>query len=484
MRYRAAIPFLSVLIGLLLANAFQAVRPVAVTTAAGVPGYMDMPFYYKPSSAGQPLVQSPTGEKPQSKLWFHDGSWWGNLFNNTSGNYHIYRLNLSTQGWEDTGTVVDIRPETKADVLWDGSHLYVASGGGSDPSGQGTRRALDAVLYRYSYNTSTKTYIKDFGPVTIRTGGAETIVLDKDSTGKLWVTYTQNSKVYVNYSRTSDADWTPAAALVLNVSGTNPSVSPDDISTLVAFDGKIGVLWSNQNDGTFYFAYHTDGTAIALGTSLVNWTGRIVYRQTNAADDHLNIKALHSDPSGNVYAMVKTSYNSLGSPQLLLIVGRKQSGSYNWNVYIESYRQDAQTRPLLMLDNENRDLYVFTSDEGGGNIFYKKTSMDNVQFASGQGTLFMSASGFALNNVTSTKQSVNAATGIVVMASHDNESKIDSSAADYYFHNYLTLNSVWPTATPTKTPSVPPPPTPTVTPSPTTTPGDSGQRVYVPVIRR
>jgi hypothetical protein len=479
MRYRAAIPFLSVLIGLLLANAIHITRLVAVTTAAGVPGYMDMPFYYKPASAAQPLVQSPTGEKPQSKLWFHDGSWWGNLFNNVAGNYHIYRLNRNTQVWEDTGTVVDTRPETKADVLWDGSHLYVASGGGSDPSGQGTRKALDAVLYRYSYNATTKTYSKDFGPVTIRTGGAETIVLDKDSTGKLWVTYTQNSKVYVNYSRTSDADWN-TTALLLNVSGTNPNVSPDDISTLVAFDGKIGVLWSNQNDGTFYFAYHADGTAAAIGATPVNWTGRIVYRQSNAADDHLNIKSLQSDSSGNVYAMVKTSYNELGSAQLLLIVGRKQSSGYDWSVYIESYRQDAQTRPLLLIDNENRDLYVFTSDEGGGNIFYKKTRMDNIQFASGKGTPFMSAIGFALNNVTSTKQSVNAATGIVVMASHDNESKIDSSAADYYFHNYLPLNSVWPTATPTRTPSVPP--TPTVTPSPP--PGDSDQRVYVPVVQR
>ena len=22
-------------------------------------------------------VSAPTGQKPQSKLWFHDGSWWG-----------------------------------------------------------------------------------------------------------------------------------------------------------------------------------------------------------------------------------------------------------------------------------------------------------------------------------------------------------------------------------------------------------------------
>ena len=486
MPYRFAIPLITVLFGLLLASAHPSTVPVANAAVSCSFGCMDMPFYYKPPSASQPLVQTPTGEKPQSKLWYNDGYWWGSLFNNVAGNYRIYRLDWLTQVWQDTGTVLDSRPESKADVLWDGTYLYVASGGGFDLTGAGTRKALDAVLFRYSYNPATKGYAKDFGPVTIRTGGAETLVLDKDTTGKLWITYTQNSKVYVNHSRASDSDWSPAAAMVVPTpSASWTSLSPDDISTLVAFNGKIGVLWSNESSGqfsgssdtAFYFAYHVDGAADTA------WTAAPIYRQPAAADDHINIKSLQTDPSGNVYVMVKTSYNTLGSPQLLLIVGKKQSTGYSWTPYVESYRQDGQTRPLLLLDSENRKLYVFTSDEGGGNIYYKSTSMDNIQFASGAGTIFMTAGGYALNNLTSTKQAVNGATGIVVMASHDNEAKIDSSAADYYFHNYITLPGTGPTPTPKPTATATPKPTATV-PPPTIVPGGGSDRVYVPLVER
>jgi hypothetical protein len=36
-------------------------------------------------------VDNPTGEKPQSKLWFNDGIWWASLFDRSTEEYHIYR---------------------------------------------------------------------------------------------------------------------------------------------------------------------------------------------------------------------------------------------------------------------------------------------------------------------------------------------------------------------------------------------------------
>lgn len=495
MGYRAAIPLVCVFVGLLLMNLFPGLQPVEVTTAASTTGYLDMPFYYKPLNASAPLVQTPTGEKPQSKLWYNDGRWWASLFNTTSGNYHIYWLNLTYQTWIDTGTVLDTRAETKADCLWDGTYLYVVSGGGADLSGAGTRYPWPAVLYRFSYNAAAKSYTPDFGPITVRDGGAETIVLDKDTTGKLWVTYTQNNKVYVNHSLASDSDWNPAAAMV--VPTTDPkwtSLSPDDISSLVAFDGKIGVIWSNESPGqfagssdtAFYFAYHVDGTADAI------WSSRAIYRQPSAADDHINIKSLQADPAGNIYAMVKTSFNAVGSPQLLLLVAKKQSGTYTWTPYVESVREDKQTRPILLIDTENRKLYVFTSTESGGYIYYKSTSLSTIQFSPGPGTLFMTKNGYALNNLTSTKQTVNSGSGIVVMASHDNEAQVDNATLDYYFHNHIAISPVVPvgTATPTATarpatPTATATATPLATPTATATPRPyEGGTIYIPLMER
>jgi hypothetical protein len=58
------------------------------------------------------------------------------------------------------------------------------------------------------------------------------IVLDKDSTGKLWVTYAQQNQVYVNRSLGDDSIW--GRPFVPLVKGT--SVTSDDISAMVAYD--------------------------------------------------------------------------------------------------------------------------------------------------------------------------------------------------------------------------------------------------------
>lgn len=486
MRYRVAISVFSIMIVVLLANILPAPSLNAAVTILDPNGYKGLPYKYTPT------VQTPTGEKPQSKLWYNDGRWWGDLFNTSDGKYHIYWLDLVTQTWKDTGTILDPRTQTKADCLWDGTHLYVASGGGgADSSGSGTPAALPANLYRYSYNPITHVYSLDTGfPVPIRDDGAESIVLDKDSTGMLWITYTQNNKVYVNHSRTSDADWIPAAAAQLSVAGTNSNVSPDDISTLVAADGKIVVFWSNESAGqfsgstdtAFYFAAHTDGTADT------NWAGGFALKQPKIADDHMNIKSLQADASGNIFAMVKTSLNTIGDAQLLLLVAKKTAGSYSWNAYIESIREEAQTRPILLVDTDHRQLYVFTSDESGRSVYYKTTSLDNIRFNTGSNSKvqFMSKPGFAINNVTSTKQTVNTASGIVVLASHDNGTSVDTAQADYYFHNYINLGGAVPTPLSTVSPTTTPTPVaqpPTITP--TIVPGELPKpRVYVTIIVR
>ena len=78
-----------------------------------------------PSYSGAPY--SPTSDKPQSKLWWNDGSWWADMYDRVSAKWHIFRLDRPTETWIDTGVVIDDRSVTLADVLWDGTHLYAAS---------------------------------------------------------------------------------------------------------------------------------------------------------------------------------------------------------------------------------------------------------------------------------------------------------------------------------------------------------------------
>src|SRR4029453_9032181 len=71
---------------------------------------------------------TPTGTKRnESVLWYNDGSWWGNLWDTATSDFHIFRFNASTRSWVDTGVATETRADTHHDVLWDGRTLYVAS---------------------------------------------------------------------------------------------------------------------------------------------------------------------------------------------------------------------------------------------------------------------------------------------------------------------------------------------------------------------
>src|SRR5215211_3822841 len=417
---RSVVLLLGVSLAMLLAY-------VGAASAVEDIGYRDFSF-----SANS--VDNPTGEKPQSKLWFNDGTWWASMFNRTVEEYHIYRYDRATHTWSDTGTLIDDRNTSKADTLWDGTHLYVVSAG----SGlQNTSHA--ARILRYSYDPATKRYTLDQGfPITITNTGLETIVLDKDTTGKLWVTYTQNKKVYVNRTLGNDQTW--GTPFVLPVKGT--TVTADDISAVVAFDSQIGVMWSNQVDSAMYFATHTDGDPDDV------WQGsRTAIQGPNYADDHISLRSLQAaDSSGRVFAAVKTSLDDVTNPNpnapLIFLLVRDRDG--NWTNHVFGRVGDNHTRPIVMLDEEHRDLYMFATAPccTGGAIYYKKTSLNNVSFSDGLGTPFIqSTTDTNINDATSTKQNVSSATGLLVMASSGTVVGTGGTGSGYYWHNFMDLGS-------------------------------------------
>ena len=367
---------------------------------------------YNPTSA-------PTGEKPQSKLWFNDGIWWGSLFNSATEEHRIYRLNWITQTWTDTGVVIDSRNSADSDVLWDGAKLYVAS-----VVPESTSASNLAQLRRFSYNTSTDSYTLDSGyPAPIVSGVAmETIVLAKDTTGVLWVTYTNMNAVWVAHTNGGDLTWgTPFTIPVAEVA----NLSPDDISSIVSFDSKIGVMWGNQNNMAFYFATHTDGAGE------MTWQSSTALAIPEGADDHINLKGLSGDPAGRVFAAVKTSRNNPGDPLEMLLV-LKPDGT--WTNYTVSTVAESKTRAIVTIDQQNRNVYVFAAAPccNGGTVYYKQTSLDTISFSTGMGAPFMqSASDTCINNVSSTKQNLTGSTDMVVIAGAD--------CTHFYFHNKIDL---------------------------------------------
>jgi hypothetical protein len=375
-----------------------------------------------------------TGEKPESKLWFNDGSWWGVLFDSVSQTFRIFRLDRARQTWVDTAILVDNRPKSRADTLWDGQHLYVSSHMFATSSATAAP-GNPARLSRYSYDPTSSTYSLDSGfPVSISDYSSETLTIDKDSTGVLWASWVQGSQVYVNRTTGDDTAWgTPFA---LPVTGSS-NLNSDDISAVAAFGNKIGVMWSNQVASMMYFAVHQDGDPSDTWQQ-----SRTAVQGPNSADDHINLKSLQGDPAGHVFAAVKTSLDDAGAnssaPQILVLARDPATG--DWSSASFGRISDCHTRPILMLDSQRQVLHVFATapDTGcpfsgtAGTIFEKTSPMSNISFPLGRGTpVIRDVASPNLNNVTSSKQTVSDASGLVVMASND--------VTKRYWHADVTL---------------------------------------------
>ena len=374
---------------------------------------------FKPKSC----PAGPTAAKTQSKLWFNDGVWWGIFFDGASEEYRIFRYDRAKEIWEDTGTLVDARNTSRADALWDGPHLYVVSAGTeTDLPGDSAR------FLRFTYDPSTGRYSLDKGfPVTIAEGGTEAISIAKDSTGRLWATYAQDTRdgelrrVRVTHSSGGDSTW--VEPFVPPLQGT--TVSTDDVSGVVAFGSQIGLMWGNQYDESgqagYHFAVHDDGEPDDV------WRSDNPAMGARISNDHLNLKA---DSEGRVFAATKTRRDridrDLDAPYGVLWV-RDPDGA--WTSHVYSRVRDFYTRSLVLIDEERRRLYVFATSPtcSGGRIYYKSTDLDDISFEEGRGTLFMEGEGGTkIGDATSTKQNLRGDAGAMVVAS--------SMDRDYYYN--------------------------------------------------
>ena len=171
---------LMVVAALLLALPADAGTPVEV-------GWRDFDYGNAPGAR-------PTAEKPQSKLWINDGLWWGCLWDPGADAYRIHRFELANHDWISVGPDGDDRGDALVDALWDGQQLHIVS---QDYEGSGNSR-----LYSYDYDSGSQTYSLRSGfPVDVSDEGSEAITIDKDTTGKLWVTWEQSRKIYVRMDK-------------------------------------------------------------------------------------------------------------------------------------------------------------------------------------------------------------------------------------------------------------------------------------------
>ncbi len=392
-------------------NPDPSVRPtVAVPSpAASLPPAPSVASY-----PGQPLGPTapplPTGDKAQSKLWVAAGSWWAAMLEPLSQSYHVYELVEGGAKWRDTGTVIDDRRLAQPDCLWDGKHLYVASGVRT-PSLSGA-----ATLSRFTFDPKARRFVMDPNfPVPITSTGVDSIVLTQDSTGKLWATYiAEDGQVTVNRTLGNDLFWGQPFALPVEHS----LVTKDEVATVLAYGpGRVGVMWSSRGDGSFYLSSHEDGDPDEA------WSApEIALAGHDLAGGQLRAMAA---PDGRLFAVVRTAADddptSNGrSPQVILLTRavNPTPPDPTWTSVLYGRVQDQHASPLLTLDPAAGLVYVLaTTPKHGGAIYYKRTFADGPTFETGLGDPFITnATSTSIARATSSKGPVSPESGFVVLA--------------------------------------------------------------------
>src|SRR5215203_2056013 len=345
-------------------------RPVArilfgIVVLLGTGWYLQpAPRAQETAAAVQPiLVSADTGEKPQSKLWYHASTWWAVLPSSSPAGTWVWRLNADNS-WTNV-LLLSASTTIHADVKAVGgvAHVLLYAAGATELA------SIEYVSASHTYQPWSARPSNT--PVALL--NSETATVDIDSTGRMWLATESGTNINIYYS---DSPYSVFAGPV-NLAG---NIADDDISVVTALpNNTIGVLWSNQSTRQFGFKVHVDGAdPDTWSTDELPASQSAVNLGLGMADDHMNV-AVAAD--GTLYAAVKTSYDTAGAPKIALLVRRPHAGD-TAGTWDNLYQVDLNgTRGIVLLD-ELRGLVrvVYTSTESGGDILFKESPTAAINF--------------------------------------------------------------------------------------------------------
>lgn len=369
----------------------------AVADDSAAPRTFEGPTY----SAEYPT--SPTGAANQNKLWFYADAWWALLADPTGRVLRVHEL-MPDHTWRPTSAVVSSDSGDSGDALLEGDTVHVL-----------TRSGDGSLLYeRLSFDAGARDY-RVAAPVTVTTrkSGAPAVIAE-DAAGALWVGYATATNVLVLQSTDGGQTWGRTVTLASRPDGQTP-----EIAALVAYDDRIGMLWSDQAAGAFQFASHRTGDDPSV------WSREVAASGPGVAGNHISLAAVPGEPSDTLVAAVRTGRDvpeEPGDSTLLELLVRTPDGQ--WSAAPISTIADGLDDPVVQVDQATRTLRVFAArvgaNRGGGTptsaVVMKATPLDAIGFDPGPGEVFVNGTGRELGDPTVPKGPVDARSGLVVLA--------------------------------------------------------------------
>ncbi|HWL08101.1 MAG TPA: hypothetical protein VNQ76_06850 [Planctomicrobium sp.] len=286
-----------------------------------------------PGTTVNPVIQTgvphPTQDKPQSKLWYAHGHWWAWL-PAVDGSTIWQRRD---DGWKAVESLNDSLKELprQADVWSEGNQVRAVLAGRN----QLAVAALEYDAAQESYKFQSAPVHWKFAPVEKSTLATETATISRDGRGRFWVAWDRDAKIWARASLDeTGTTWTEPIEI------SEQAADTDDLCTLIAIRGQMGLLWSDQKNDTVWFRGHRDEDSPETWQPI-----EIVDQGGRTVDDHLNAKVA---TDGTLYVTTKNSVDHIGQPQLVLRI-RRTDGSWENVPYANRAPQFEPSRPILLL---------------------------------------------------------------------------------------------------------------------------------------
>jgi hypothetical protein len=341
----------------------------------------------------------------QSKVFFHDGTWWVAAPDASLSEWFLWKKQGAA--WNKTislGTPGSIRLDCHIDS--GNNVLYILAAHGSNT---GTK------FLRATYNPDDGTWAVDAGFSVALTGftyqGENPSVLARAKNGEFWVFVPRASVLYAR--RSADGGQTWSGDITVKTLSTTVALC-DAVTFSSNGQNYVGVGYGEDTDaaGKYGFLMHKDGDPDNVWT---DETSQIVLPPNTQCDDHI---AMTVSASNEVLMAIKTHPNLAGATGIGLY---KRAATGGWSNCFTVFTGSAETRPGLVIDETNNELYIFTlllSSPRYGR--YKKCAIGNeASLAAAEVKTYFQNAADDFYNVSTPGHRVNSCTGLLVAAENN-----------------------------------------------------------------
>jgi hypothetical protein len=176
----------------------------------------------------------------------------------------------------------------------------------------------------------------------------------------------------------------------------------------------VGYAENTSSSGKFGFLRHKDGDPDGSWT---DETGLIQQFSSAYSDDHMSMAV---SSTNEIYFVCKTHPNS-GSAASIGLLKRNSAG--NWQNFIVQ-QDDGWTRPAVVIDETNNELYLFGTEESSPDHGqYKKCALGNESSLQNAAVVEIFTAG-AFNNISVPAHPVTGAMDLLVCAESASEEEI------------------------------------------------------------